>query len=269
MKIINNKNKLIKLIRREKKLGFIPTMGAIHLGHISLIKRASYECNKTIVTIFINKPQFNKCKDFTDYPRRLKKDILALKENKVDYLYMPTFNDIYPKGINKNIKISSFKKKLCGRYRPGHFESVVDVINRFIKIIKPKKIYFGEKDMQQLKIVEEFIKRNQIKVKIIGCRTIRDNTGLALSSRNFLLIKKEKKIASNVYKLIKKNKRKLIANINYIRVFKKKILSIGVKKIDYLEPIDINKIVKPFKKKNKFRIFIAYYLRKVRLIDNV
>ena len=269
MKIINNKNKLIKLIHKEKNLGFIPTMGAIHIGHISLIEKASNECNKTIVSIFINKPQFNKANDFANYPRSLDKDILALKKNKVDFLYIPTFNEIYPKGVNKNIKISSFKKKLCGKFRPGHFESVVDVIDRFIKIIKPKKIFFGEKDMQQLKIVEEFIKRNHICVKVIECKTVRDKNGLALSSRNFLLTEKEKNIGSEVYKLIKSKKKYLIKNLNYLKELRKKILRLGVKKIDYIESIDINKIIKPFSKKNKFKIFIAYYLGEVRLIDNI
>ena len=269
MKIIKSKNKLIKLIDKEKKLGFIPTMGGIHMGHISLIKKASRECNKTIVSIFVNKPQFNKKSDFVNYPRSIKRDILSLKKNNVDYLYLPKFNEIYPKGYNKNIKISSFKNKLCGKFRPGHFESVVDVIERFIKIIKPRKIYFGNKDMQQLRIIEEFIKRKRISTKVVGCKTVREKNGIALSSRNLLLTKKEKFIASRIYKLIVNNKKKLINNINYLNNIKKIIFKIGVKKIDYIEKIDINKITKPFKKKRKFRIFIAYYLGKTRLIDNI
>ena len=169
----------------------------------------------------------------------------------------------------KKIKISSFKKKLCGEFRPGHFESIVDVIERFIKIIKPKKIYFGNKDMQQLKIVEEFIKRKHIPTKVIGCKTIREKNGIALSSRNLLLTKKEKVIASKIYNFLINNKKKLINNINYLNDIKKIIFKIGAKKIDYIEKIDINKITKPFKKKKKFRIFIAYYLGKTRLIDNI
>ena len=269
MKIINNKNKLIKLLHREKKLGFVPTMGAIHLGHISLIKKSLRECNKTIVSIFINKPQFNKKSDFRNYPRSLKRDILTLKKNKVDYLYLPKVNEIYPKGSNKNIKISSFKKKLCGKSRPGHFESVVDVIDRFIKIIKPKKVYLGEKDMQQFKIVEEFMKRNRINTKIVGCKTVRDKNGVALSSRNFLLTKKQKSVASKTYRLIIKNKRYLINNTNYLNYIKKEIFELGIKKIDYIEVVDINKIIKPFKKEKKIKIFVAYYIGRIRLIDNI
>ena len=142
MKIISSKNKLIKIIRKDKNLGFVPTMGSIHSGHISLIKMSINQCDKTIVSIFVNRPQFNRKSDFKKYPRVLKKDICKLKKLKVDLLYLPTTKQIYPKGRNKNIKINSFGKKLCGEYRPGHFEAVVDVIDRFIKIIQPKKVYF-------------------------------------------------------------------------------------------------------------------------------
>ena len=153
MKIISDKNRLVKFVNNEKNLGFVPTMGAIHLGHISMIRKCMLQRNKTIVSIFVNKPQFNKKKDFQKYPRVLKKDISILKSLKIDYLYLPKKSQIYPNGVNRNIIISSFEKKLCGKFRPGHFKAVADVIDRFIKIIKPKKIYFGEKDMQQLKIM--------------------------------------------------------------------------------------------------------------------
>ena len=157
MKIIFDKEVLVNLTQNEKKLGFVPTMGALHLGHISLIKKSIRQCNKTIVSIFVNKPQFNKKSDYINYPRLLNKDILLLKKLKVDFLFIPKFKQIYPSGANKKIKISSFSKKLCGKNRPGHFEAVVDVIERFIKIINPRKIYFGKKDMQQLKIIEDFV----------------------------------------------------------------------------------------------------------------
>jgi len=269
MKIVFSKSKLIKIIKTEKNIGFIPTMGAIHLGHKSLIKKASKQCNKTVVSMFINKPQFNKKNDFLKYPRLLKKDIEALNKLKVDYLFLPSDKQIYPNGHNKDIKISSFSKKLCGKFRPGHFIAVVDVIDRFIKIIKPEKIYFGEKDMQQLKIVEHFLKRNNIKTKVIACKTIRDNNGIALSSRNYLLSTKEKIIASKVYKYLLSNKKFIIKNKKFINKIKRYFLSIGVRKIDYIKILDINKIFIPHKKKNKYRIFIAYYLGSTRLIDNI
>ena len=269
MKIISNKKKLKKFILNEKNLGFVPTMGALHMGHLSLIKKSMSQCSKTIVSIFVNKPQFNRKNDFKKYPRILKKDISLLKKTGIDYLYIPKFKQIYPNGISKTIKIDPFEKKLCGKFRPGHFKSVADVINRFVKLIHPKKIYFGEKDMQQLKIIEDFIKKNNSKIKVIGCKTIREKNGIACSSRNFLLSYGEKIIASKIYKLLIKKKHSLIKKRIYLRDIKKKILEIGVTKIDYIKILDINKLIKPYKKKNIYKIFISYYLRKTRLIDNI
>ena len=143
MKIILSKKKLIQILNGEKDLGFVPTMGAIHKAHIYILKKSISVCKKTIVTIFVNKPQFNKITDYKKYPRNLKKDISILRKYNVDYLYLPTMKQIYPFGYNKKIKISSFGKKLCGKSRPGHFESVVDVIDRFLKIINPNKIFLG------------------------------------------------------------------------------------------------------------------------------
>ena len=269
MKIVFSNSKLIKIIKSEKNIGFVPTMGAIHSGHKSLIKKASQQCNKTIVSIFINKPQFDKKSDFIKYPRLLRKDIDVLSKLKVDYLFLPKNKQIYPNDSNRNIKVSPFSKKLCGKFRPGHFEAVVDVIDRLIKIIKPKKIYLGEKDMQQLKIIEHFVKKHHINTKVIGCKTIREKNGIALSSRNFLLSKKEKKIASNIYKFLLNKKKIIIKNNNFIKQIKSYFFKIGVKKIDYIEILNINKILKPYKKKIKYRIFVAYYIGTTRLIDNI
>ena len=207
MKIIFNKKKLIRILKAQKNLGFIPTMGAIHEGHISLIKKSTLLCNFTLVSIYINKPQFNKKKDYFKYPRTLRKDISLLKKNKVDFLYLPTTKQIYPSGINKKIKIHPFGKQLCGKHRQNHFEAVADVVDRFIKIINPAKIFFGNKDMQQLKIIEEFVKRNKLKIKVVGCNIIREKNGIACSSRNLLLSSEQKNIASKIYKLLKKKKK--------------------------------------------------------------
>ena len=269
MKIILQKKNLLRLIKDQKNLGFVPTMGALHLGHISLIKKSMNICNKTVVTIFVNKPQFNRKNDYKKYPRSLKKDIKTLRKLKIDVLYLPNHNEIYPEGISKNLKINSLSNKLCGKFRPGHFNAVVDVVERFIKIIKPKKIFFGEKDMQQLKIVEDYLNKNYKKIKVICCKTVREKNGIAYSSRNFLLSKKEKNIASNIYKYIFKNKVKLIKDKLFAKIIKKNILKFGVGKVDYIEVIDVNRLIKPYKKKNKYKIFIAYYLGNVRLIDNI
>ena len=269
MKIFFSKKKLIKIIKHEKNLGFVPTMGAIHKAHIYLLKKSRSSCDKTIATIFVNKHQFNKISDYKKYPRNLKKDISILKKCNIDYLYLPSEKQIYPNGQNKNIKISSFEKKLCGKFRPGHFKAIVDAIDRFINIIKPKRIYFGEKDMQQLKIINHFIKKNHKNIKVIGCKTIREKNGIACSSRNLLLSLKQKTIASKVYKLLINKKRNLIKNKSGLIEIKRKIRELGVNKIEYIDLLNINKLIKPYIKNNKYKIFIAYYLGTTRLIDNV
>ena len=269
MKIITDKNKLIKNIQNETNLGFVPTMGAIHNGHISLIKRCIKESKKTVVSIYINKPQFNSKSDFKKYPRNLKSDISKLKKLKIDILYLPITKQIYLNKKSEKIKINSFEKKLCGKNRPGHFKAVVGVINRFIKIINPKKIYFGEKDMQQLILIKDFVRKNYSKIKIIGCKTIREKSGIALSSRNFLLSAKEKKSASNIYNFLKNKKYMLLNNKISFDKIKKKIVRFGANKIDYIKVLDINKIIKPYKKENNYKIFISYYLKSTRLIDNL
>ena len=269
MKIFLNKKEVLKFVNKENNLGFVPTMGNIHKGHISLFKRSLKECNKTLVSIFVNKPQFNKKKDYKNYPRTINKDIALLKKIKVDYLYMPSHKQIYPDRPNKKIKISSIQKILCGKFRPGHFQAVVDVIDRFIKITKPKKIYFGEKDMQQLKIVSHYVKKKFYNVKVVSCKTVREKNGIAYSSRNRHLSKKQKKIASKIYKILIKKKKKIINKRINLKLIKRKILDFGVDHLDYLEFHNINKLITPYKRKNVFRIFIAYYIGSTRLIDNI
>jgi len=270
MKIILDKNKLSKLINNERNLGFVPTMGAIHEGHASLINRSNRLCKKTIVSIFVNKPQFNNKKDFKKYPRFLKKDIKKLKKLKVDYLYLPKVKEIYPNGQNINIKISSFKKKLCGRFRPGHFEAVVDVVNNFIKIIKPKKVFLGEKDMQQIVIIKRFFKNRYKNLKIINCKTVREKEGLALSSRNLNLTSKQRLLGSNIYSYILKNKSAFnTGKKTHLISIKNKIMKLGATKIDYIELLNVKKLLDENSNKKKYRLFIAYYLGNVRLIDNI
>jgi len=269
MKIIYKKHDLIKFLDNKKNIGFVPTMGSIHNGHLSLIRKSIKECNITIVSIFINRPQFNKKDDYINYPKKLKKDIFLLNKTKVDFVYIPSELDIYPNGHNAKIKIIAFSKILCGKYRPGHFKAIVDVVDRFIDIIKPKKIFMGEKDYQQYKIVEHFVKKKYKKVSVVCCKTIREKNGAALSSRNFLLSKKEKVIAGLIYSFLKNNKKKIFDKFFSLNFIKNKILKFGANKIDYIKMLNVNKIIKPYKKTKKNKIFIAYYLRTTRLIDNI
>merc|ERR1711966_371673 len=167
----------------------IPTMGGIHEGHLSLIKRSKKLCKKTLGSIFVNPKQFNNKKDFKTYPSNIEDDLKILRKIKgIDFVYIPKFKDIYNSKRKSIITIKKKDKILCAKFRKGHFEGVLDVMDRLTNLIKPNKIYMGKKDYQQLFLVKNYIEK-KYKTKIIGCKTIRSRNKLALSSRNYLLDK--------------------------------------------------------------------------------
>ena len=270
MKILLNSLTLFKTLRPFNDIGFVPTMGGIHDGHISLIKKSIKYSKKTIVSIFINPKQFNNKNDFKSYPSNIKKDLRILKKiKKIDYVYIPKFKDIYKNNNRPKIKINKNDKILCAKFRKGHFEGVLDVMDKLTNLIKPKKIFMGKKDYQQLYLVKNFIE-NKYKSNVIGCKTIRNKNKLALSSRNFLFNKNElievqeiSKKFLNLKKEVKKHK-----NINkFLTQSKKKYEKKFKIKIEYLE----NRCVKNLKISNKYlgsNIFLSYYFKGVRLIDN-
>ncbi len=271
MKIIRQKKDLHKIINKANTISFIPTMGELHKGHEILIKKAQKKNKNIIVSIFVNPKQFNSKKDFRTYPRNFKKDVKILKKLKVKYLYYPKYKDIFSFKTNNNIYMHSFAKKLCGKHRPGHFKGVVDVVNRFLEILNPKYIYLGKKDFQQLILIKKHIIKNNIKTSVISCNTLRDKNFLPYSSRNTNLDKTSKKLASKVFNLIKKEKtiikRKKIKNINFSSL-KKKLLKLGVKKIDYIESINLNNLKRAKRYNENFNIFSAFFVNNIRLIDN-
>ena len=269
MKIIKKINHLNKYISNVSNIGFVPTMGGLHNGHLSLIKESKKTSDKTLVSIFVNPTQFDKKKDFFTYPRSLKNDLSKLKIKKVDFVFIPTSKEIYYKKRKRKIVINKKYKILCSKFRKGHFEGVLDVIERFLKIIRPKFIFFGEKDYQQYFLIKKYFKK-KFKTKIILCKTIRDKNKIALSSRNQLLKKNEIKIASSIAKklIILKNKiKKNPKNSKNLIQFKNFLTNRFKIKIDYLEIRDKKKLSKNFKK-NNFKIFIAYHINKIRLIVN-
>ena len=271
MKIFKNKLSLQKEISKDNCLSFVPTMGGLHKGHLSLIKKAKrYKC-KICVSIFVNPTQFNKRNDFKNYPRSLKSDIKELKKLKVNYLYLPNYADIYSFKTKRKIYIDKFSKQLCGKYRKGHFEGVLNVINRFLEIINPKYIFLGNKDLQQLILIDSHIKKNNINTKVIKCKTIREKNGVACSTRNLNLSNRELTMASNIYKyLLKLNKRiKKNYKLFKINVIRKDLISLGATKIDYIENLNIKYYGDNRKLKNKFKLFFAYYINEIRLIDNI
>ena len=269
MIIFKSINKLNKEVNFKANIGFVPTMGSLHKGHISLIKSSKKICKKTLVSIFINPSQFNKRVDLKNYPRDLKKDIKILKKLKVDYLLTPNVNDIYRSKKSTKIKLIKKDKIMCALYRPGHFEGVLAVINQFLLRFRPKHIFFGEKDYQQLLLIKKFIK-NKFKTKIFSCSTIRDKNKVALSSRNILLSAKDIKKSSFIANLLLKFKEKIKKNMSFKKNLNNIIFGINsIKniKIEYLEIRNKKDLSKKYNK-NNFKIFLAYYNKKIRLIDN-
>jgi pantoate--beta-alanine ligase len=277
MKLIKQITDLNKAINKENELGFVPTMGSLHKGHISLIKLSKKLCKKTLVSIFVNPTQFNNKDDYITYPRNLNKDLKILKKLKVDFVYLPSVKQIYKDIKLPKINLQKSQKILCAKYRKGHFEGVLNVLNRFTKLISPKIIFMGEKDYQQYFLTKDFItKKYTTKVQV--CRTIRNLNGVALSSRNILLDKDNLKISGLIAKRLIKLKNTLykknrINNIEYkkakqlIQITQKKLTKKFNIKIEYMECRNLITLTKNINDK-PFKLFVAYYLNNVRLIDN-
>ena len=269
MKILLNNNDLNEALYTVSNLGFVPTMGSLHKGHISLIKKSLKRCKKTIVSIFVNPTQFNKKKDYKKYPRNIKKDLSILRKLHVDYLFLPKNEHIYNYPKKSKFYLNKKEKILCAKYRKGHFEGVIDVMDRLTSMIKPKKIFMGEKDFQQLYLVKRYIEK-KYKSTIISCKTIRDKNKLPLSSRNLLLKKKDLNEAGKIINNLILFKKHLIGKKNIRRLLmveKQKLKKLYKIKIEYLDLRNKSNL----KNSNWLRnsnIFIAFYINKVRLIDN-
>ena len=269
MKILLDNNDLNEALYGVSNLGFVPTIGSLHKGHISLIKKSLKQCKKTIVSIFVNPTQFNNKRDYLRYPRNNKSDLYMLKKLGVSFVYIPNRKNVYNFKRKHKIKLKKKDKILCAKFRKGHFEGVIDVMDRLTRLIKPKKIFMGEKDFQQILLVKKFIEK-KYHSKIVSCKTIRDKNKLALSSRNLLLKKTAQNKAGKIAKEIIsfKVKIKKEKNINKIlRIKEKELKKIFNVYIEYFELRNNKNLVKSKNTKNS-KIFIAYYIDNIRLIDN-
>jgi pantoate--beta-alanine ligase len=271
LKIFNKISEIKDFVNNSKKLnkiiGFVPTMGCLHHGHLALIKEAKKNADIVIVSIFINKPQFNDLKDYELYPQNLESDEKMLEEANVDVLFRPLASEIYDEDFSFKIVPTAMIDCLCAKDRVGHFDGVALIITKLFNIVNPHCAFFGEKDFQQLAIIKKLVKDLNFDVKIFEAETIRESSGLAMSSRNQRLSEAGKIKASMLYKIL--NEIKL--NPQIIEEKKAQLLANGFEKIDYLEirneenlKLNIN-LFSPQKR----RIFIAVYLEGVRLIDNL
>ena len=271
----------IKEIRSKNKLiGFIPTMGSLHIGHVSLIQRSIYENDITICSIYVNPTQFNDSTDFDKYPRENKSDKELLETLDCDILFLPSDKEMYPDEINTiNYNFSDNLHILEGEKRPGHFLGVITIVHKFLQIIQPDNAYFGEKDYQQLWLIKSFTKNFNIPTQIRACKTIRSIDGLALSSRNKLLTASQKQIANSIYRIQESlsntiNEKGCLDHKNFLALKNKlikKFTSHPMIKLDYFEVIEDEsfRFVHEIKKDQKYRVLIAAYVGRIRLIDNM
>ena len=204
-KIVDLQNELFEVRKEGKKIGLVPTMGALHQGHASLVKRSVKENDVTVVSVFLNPTQFNDKADLERYPRNLDADCKLLEECHADYVLAPSVKEMYPTPDNRQFDFPPVTSVMEGAKRPGHFNGVCQVVSRLFYIVRPDRAYFGEKDWQQIAVVKRLVKYINMNVEIVECPIVREPDGLAMSSRNSLLTPEERAIAPNIYKVLKES----------------------------------------------------------------
>ena len=270
LRVFTSHKELNKSIANPESIGLVPTMGSLHEGHISIIKKALNENEIVIVSIYVNPTQFNQREDFENYPRDVNSDIDKLKVFDRLLIYIPDDNEIYQKTESKIYDFEGFENILEGEFRPGHFYGVATVVEKLFRLLNPTSAYFGEKDFQQLLLIKILIKKLSLNIKIVGCETIRDQDGLAMSSRNKLLSEKDRSIAANIPKILNFAKKEFpsLSPENLKRKVEEKFKDLDGCELEYFEIIDLSK-KSIYLKESLKRIFISVWVGKIRLIDNI
>jgi len=260
--------------RKSHSIGFVPTMGALHDGHLSLIKDAKSQNDICIASIFVNPLQFNNIEDFNKYPIQNEKDIDLLEKAGCDILFIPTVGEFYPSQPKLKVDIGLLDRILEGEHRPGHFSGVAIVVSKLFNVVMPDKAYFGQKDMQQVAVIKQLVAELNFPIEIIACPIIREANGLAMSSRNMRLSAAGNELASNLYKCLRLVETELKTNVeiekaknnalNFLNQFE------GIQ-VEYLEIVqaDTLEAIVDLKPKSKIAVCIAAYVEGVRLIDNL
>ena len=256
---------------QDKTIGFVPTMGNLHQGHLDLVQRACDLSDVVIVSIFVNPMQFGLHEDFDTYPRTLDSDRHALEGYACDAIFAPTVREIYPKGLSTEIDVPSLSTILCGHHRPGHFKGVATVVCKLLNIVQPDVAIFGNKDYQQLQIIKTMVQDLLLPVQVIGTDTKREPNGLAMSSRNAFLLESEKQLASMLYSSLTKVAQAVREDAKIKTTLKqqKQLLTSAGFVLDYLEIRDAEDLSKTYVEADKAVILVAAKLGDARLIDNI
>lgn len=279
MQIIETVSELLTYVEKGKqkglKSGLVPTMGALHEGHLSLVRKSVSENDVTIVSIFVNPTQFNNPEDLATYPRQEEQDFKLLAKEKVDIVFAPSVKEIYPddSSRNKKFELGNVANVMEGKFRPGHFNGVALIVSRLFQLCRPTRAYFGMKDFQQIAVIKEMIRQEKIDVEIVSCPIIREKSGLALSSRNQLLKPEEKDAAASIHAALRES---LVSFRNStVEATRKKVIetinAVPHLKVEYFEIVDGETLL-PIENWEEARFItgcITVYAGKVRLIDNI
>ncbi len=261
-------------LRKGKTIGFVPTMGALHEGHLSLVRTARQENGITVVSIFVNPLQFGPSEDLKRYPRDIEDDAEKLQGEEVDIIFMPDISSMYPERCLTYVEVDEISERLCGAFRPGHFRGVATVVAKLLNIAKPTKVYFGQKDFQQSIIVKHLIRDLNFDVDLILCPTVREQDGLAMSSRNTYLTKEQRKAATVIYECLKEASDLVKSGIidgSHIKDFMQdRIQKVPeVSSVDYAGVYDPDTMIEVSEIKGVVLLAIALKIGDTRLIDNI
>jgi pantoate--beta-alanine ligase len=259
---------------RGKPIGFVPTMGALHEGHLSLVRRSKQDNHTTVVSIFVNPTQFGPAEDFQNYPRDTEGDLEKLRKEEVDILFMPNASLMYPGGFSTHVEVEGLSDKLCGAFRPSHFKGVATVVMKLFNIVKPARAYFGQKDFQQTVVIRRMVKDLDMDIDIVLCPTIRERDGLAMSSRNACLNEAQRAAAPVVFRCLSEAsgliKSGIIDATHIQRIMQKSILAEpAVSGVDYMgiyDPVTLNVLSEV---RDEVLLVAAVKIGRTRLIDNI
>ncbi len=263
-----------KHLLRGRSLGFVPTMGALHDGHISLVKRAKTENDVAIASIFLNPLQFGPSEDMGKYPRDIEEDIRKLRKEDIDILFLPDNNLMYPQGFSTHIEVDAISERLCGKFRPGHFRGVATIVAKLFNIINPTRAYFGQKDFQQTVIIKRMAKDLNFDTDIVACPTVREQDGLAMSSRNTYLDNEQRRAANILYRCLSEASESVRSGMTSgekIRELLSEALSAEplISQIDYASVYDPETLEEVDEIKGGVLFAAAVRIGNTRLIDNI
>ncbi|MBI5409431.1 MAG: pantoate--beta-alanine ligase [Nitrospirae bacterium] len=258
----------------KKTIGLVPTMGALHEGHLSLVRRSKDENDITVLSIFVNPTQFGPAEDFKQYPRNVEGDLAKLSPYNVDAVFLPGAEDMYPEGFSTSVNIGGIGEILCGASRPGHFNGVATVVAKLFNIVMPHRAYFGQKDFQQTVVIKKLAEDLSFDINIIVCPTVREPDGLAMSSRNGYLNIEERNGAAVLYKALKLGEdlilSKGMSDVSYVKSEMKNLINAEpLARIDYAEIVNVRNLETVEKIETPVAICIAVKVGRTRLIDNM